>query len=311
MANYITVDGGTTNTRVSLVCGGRVLSTEKIGIGAGSGNADGLKCAIKSAITELLLKSNLCDSDIECILASGMITSEHGLCHIEHITLPVNDEKLNKSVYKTVIDEISQIPFVFIRGIKKDGTDFTGTDMMRGEETELFGMLKAPADGCLYILPGSHSKHISVDGDGNIVDFCTMLTGELFAAVMQHTILRYAASFEHSEIEKAYLLNGFNYAKKQGINEALFKTRILSTMFGGTQSQCYSFLLGCVLCDEVEAIVRSSEKNVVLGGQKQFRAALDILLKECSDKNVVTLTDSEVEASTPLGAIKIYELSRI
>ncbi len=308
MANYITIDGGTTNTRVNVVCDRTTVATKKLGIGSGSKDTEALKNAIQAAIAALLSENHLLEADIECILASGMITSEYGLCDLPHVSLPVNTEKLHNAMHKTVIEEVSSIPFVFIRGVKKEGADLDRVDVMRGEETELVGMLKSDIGACLYVLPGSHSKHISVDACGSVIDLRTMMTGELFAAVIQHTILRHAADFEHNEIDEAALLNGYAYAKKRGVNEALFKTRILSTMFGGTKEQCYSFLLGCVLCDEVEAILKASEKTVVLGGQKQFRTALALLLLQNSDKRIITLTDAEVERSTALGAIRIFEL---
>ena len=56
MANYIAIDGGTTNTRVYLVTNGRILRSEKINIGAKKsigGNTE-LKNAIGCAIAELL-----------------------------------------------------------------------------------------------------------------------------------------------------------------------------------------------------------------------------------------------------------------
>lgn len=308
MANYITIDGGTTNTRVSLIGNSTVLATKKISIGVGQKDIVALKNAIKTAIEELLSENRLEQGQIERILASGMITSEYGLCNLPHIIVPAGIEELHEGMYETVIEDISEIPFVFIRGVKKQGADLDGTDVMRGEETELMGILQTDQDACLYVLPGSHSKHISVDGRGRIVDFRTMMTGELFAAVMQHTILRDATNFEHNEIHESDLFNGFYYAQKRGVNEALFKTRILKTMFNGTQEQCYSFLLGAVLCDEVEAILQSKERVVVLGGQKQFRKALAILLKKASDKRIVVLSDPEVECSTSLGAIQIFEL---
>ena len=62
-----------------------------------------------------------------------------------------------------------------------------------------------------------------------------------------------------------------------------------------------------MLCDEVEAILKAKEETVVLGGQKQFRTALALLLLQNSDKKIVTLTDAEVERSTSLGAIQIFE----
>jgi 2-dehydro-3-deoxygalactonokinase len=307
MANYITIDGGTTNTRVSLVCNNTILATKKMSIGAGKKDIVSLKNAIKTAIKEILSENSLGEKDIKRILASGMITSEYGLCNLPHITAPASIEELHNEMYETVIEDVSEIPFVFMRGIKTEGTDLDESDMMRGEETELMGLLKTHRDACLYVLPGSHSKHISVDSNGRIVALRTMMTGELFAAVMQHTILRDATSFEHNEICVPDLFNGFYYAKKRGNNEALFKTRILKTMFNGTPEQCYSFLLGSVLCDEVEAILQANEKTVVLGGQKQLRMALATLLEKVSDKKIVVLSDSEVECSTSLGAIQIFE----
>ena len=307
MANYITIDGGTTNTRVSLIGNNTILATKKMSIGVGKKDFVSLKNAIKTAIAEILSENSLGEKDIKRILASGMITSEYGLCNLPHITAPAGIEELHNERYETVIEDVSEIPFVFMRGIKTEGTDLYGSDMMRGEETELMGLLKTHKDACLYVLPGSHSKHISVDRNGRIVAFRTMMTGELFAAVMQHTILRDATSFEHNEICVSDLFNGFYYAKKRGTNEALFKTRILKTMFNGTPEQCYSFLLGCVLCDEVESILQANENVVVLGGQKQLRTALAVLLEKVSDKKIVVLSDSEVECSTSLGAIQIFE----
>jgi len=307
MANYITIDGGTTNTRVSLICNNTMLATQKMSIGVGQKDIVSLKNAIRIAIEELLSENNLGERAIERILASGMITSEYGLCNLPHLTAPAGMEELHNEMYETVIEDVSKIPFVFMRGIKTEGTELDDADMMRGEETELMGLLKTQKDACLYVLPGSHSKHISVDRNGRIVAFRTMMTGELFAAVMQHTILRDATSFEYNEICVSELFNGFYYAKKRGINEALFKTRILKARFNGTPEQCYSFLLGCVLCDEVEAILQANEKAVVLGGQKQLRMALAMLLEKVSDKRIIVLSDMEVEQSTSLGAIQIFE----
>ena len=58
-------------------------------------------------------------------------------------------------------------------------------DVMRGEETEIFGI--ADAGARLIVLPGSHSKWAKVDGD-RIVGFKTFVTGELFAALRDHTV---------------------------------------------------------------------------------------------------------------------------
>ncbi len=58
-------------------------------------------------------------------------------------------------------------------------------DVMRGEETEIFGI--ADTGAALVVLPGSHSKWARVEG-GRVVAFRTFVSGELFAALRDHTI---------------------------------------------------------------------------------------------------------------------------
>jgi len=60
---------------------------------------------------------------------------------------------------------------------------------MRGEETQVFGALSlfGVEDG-LFVLPGTHSKWVMA-GSGGISGFSTYMTGEMFAAARDHTIL--------------------------------------------------------------------------------------------------------------------------
>lgn len=306
MATYITVDGGTTNTRLYLVRDGSVVAEEKLSVGARNG-ADALKSAVKDGISRLLGAQDITEDDVTAIIASGMITSEYGLCNLTHITLPAGRSELQKTMERVEFPEISTLPWYFIRGVKSVGASLEETDVMRGEETELMGIIGGDASGALYVLPGSHSKLISVDGEGRIVSFCTMLSGELFAAVMQNTILRDAADFEHNTVIEEKLFQGYEYCRDRGINEALFKTRILKNLFAASKEECYSYLLGCVLCHEVGAILAKPEETVVIGGQKQFRLALSALLRKYGKKQVVTLSDEDVACSTALGAVRIFE----
>ena len=60
-------------------------------------------------------------------------------------------------------------------------------DVMRGEETQIFGAL-GPDEEALVIAPGTHSKWCRVRG-GRITGFRTYMTGELFAVLKSHSIL--------------------------------------------------------------------------------------------------------------------------
>ena len=309
MAIYITVDGGTTNTRLYLVKDGCVLDSLKLGDGVKSGTA-ALKAALSEGITEILEKNSLVQTDISQILASGMITSEYGLVSLSHICLPAGKRELHDSIFSTAFEDVTSIPWSFIRGVKRDNGILDDTDMMRGEETEIVGIVNGSGEDSLYILPGSHSKHIRVDKNENITDIRTMLSGELFAAVMEHTILKDAADFEHNTIVDQKLIQGCEYARLHGVNEAMFKTRILKNLFNASKEDCYSFLMGAVLCAEVDAIVDASENNVIIGGQKQLKNALSILLQHYSDKNIITLSKEAVDCSTAIGAVRIFEYSK-
>ena len=209
MKAYVTVDGGTTNTRVTLVRDGRVCDTVKIALGArksmeGTGE---LKAAIRDAISSLLARSGLAPTDVSRILASGMITSEYGLCPLPHAEAPAGIRELHDSMHEILLPDVSEIPFVFIRGVKQLGTSVADTDMMRGEESELYGITDGTEGKTLYVLPGSHSKLIETDGEGRISRFSTMLTGEMLAAVATGTILKDAVDLSVSEFDEKMTTN--------------------------------------------------------------------------------------------------------
>lgn len=309
MSLYITIDAGTTNTRISLVKNKNIIDTVKLNIGAKKGidSREVLVSNIKNAIKEILDKNNLKETNINRILASGMITSEFGLCNLEHIKTPAGIKELHNSMYETQIEEISSIPFAFIRGVKAEGSSLEDIDIMRGEETELIGIINKEYDDYIYVLPGSHSKIIKTDSEGRIIDFSTMLTGEMIASLSENTILKDAVDLNVSVIDCQYLLEGYDFANKNGINETLFKVRILKNILGLEKEKIYSFFLGAVLCDEIREIIKSDSKTVVIGGKSQIKNAMSEILKNRTDKEIRVIADSEVDYSVALGIIRIYE----
>ncbi len=306
MANYITVDGGTTNTRLYLVKDRCVVDTVKLNVGAGNGK-EALTEAIRAAIKALLSQNSMTEQDITRVLASGMITSEYGLCALPHLTVPAGLDELHGAMHEVVLKEITSIPFVFLRGVKTDCADAQSADMMRGEETELFGILQPTDRDSLYVLPGSHSKLITVDRMGKIVGFSTMMTGEMAAALSQHTILKDAVTLSGAELDIENLSKGYEDCKQHGINHTLFRVRVMKNLFGADPAARYSYFIGAVLQAEIDAIIKSPSECVVLGGQKQLRLAMAELLAQYSQKEIVTLTDEEVGASVVKGTISIYE----
>ena len=177
MKNYITLDGGTTNTRLTLALDGEIKDRISLGVGVQKniGGTGALESAIKQGIIDLLHRNSISEGDVDAIIASGMITSEFGLCNLPHIPTPAGISELHTSIERVELPEISSIPFACIRGVKVDADDMERFDIMRGEETEVFGILpylplNTPAT---IILPGTHNKIIRVNATGEIINFRT------------------------------------------------------------------------------------------------------------------------------------------
>lgn len=306
---YITIDGGTTNTRINLF-DKRVLDTVKIDIGARLGleNKQGLFDGVKNAITTLLSRNNLTETDIETVICAGMITSEGGLLKVDHVSAPAGLKELNKSVVKTQLSEITSIPFAFVSGIRLFGETFGDTDVMRGEEVEIYGinkLMNIKGEGA-YILPGSHSKLIFTDENERIYDFFTAMTGEMIASLSKNTILASSVDLENAKLNDM-LYEGYSYTKENGINKALFKVRILSNFMSGTKDDAYSFFLGAVLKDEVEEVIKSKAQKVYIAGRAQIKEAESLLLKRFSDKEIICVPDEISSVATSHGMVEVYE----
>lgn len=309
MTNYITIDGGTTNTRISFVRDYCIVDTVKYQVGAGIGvkNKQILRNTVRDGIIEILKRNHVQQKDITCVLASGMITSEAGICYLEHINAPAGLAELHDSVKRVILDDICEIPFVFIRGIKMDCQNFETADMMRGEETELMGIIDGTVEEGIYVLPGSHSKIVEIGKTGQIVRFWTMLTGEMIAAFSAHTILKDAVELENVQLNETYLMKGFYYCQENGINQSAFKVRVLKNMFSGTRDEVYSFFLGVVLCGEILEVEKKNPKKIVIGGREQIKKAMLLILKNVGDSEVLCVPDQMAVEATILGMIKIYE----
>ena len=99
-------------------------------------------------------------------------------------------------------------------------------DVMRGEETEIFGV--ADSGARLIVLPGSHSKWARVEGE-RVVAFKTFVTGELFAALRDHTVLgAFARAAPAKAPGKAFALGVERGAAAAGNG----KSGLLGLMFG-------------------------------------------------------------------------------
>ena len=307
MKKYIALDGGTTNTRLRLISDGRVASEKKLSIGAGSaGGGAAWSKAIAEGMQALLSESGAAEKEIEAILASGMITSEYGVFPLAHLPAPAGLSELARGMAEGKIEGVS-IPAYFVPGVKMLGASAEEADMMRGEEAEVMGLLPIGGKDCVYVLPGTHAKHIFVDGEGRISRFSTFMTGEMIAAICSATILRDAVDLSVDGFDADALLRGYDAAASQGLSAALFKTRIMKNLFSADARACYSFFLGALLSDEIRSLVKSGATRVLVAGKASLREPSAYLLEKRAAISVVPCDAAVMETASALGVIRIFE----
>jgi 2-dehydro-3-deoxygalactonokinase len=118
------------------------------------------------------------------ILMSGMIGSRQGWVEAPYVATPLGVADLASGLGKAPFDaaEVRIVP-----GLKTTTDD--AHDVIRGEETQVFGALaRLGIEGGRFLLPGTHSKWVIVEGS-RVTAFATYMTGEVFSAAREHTIL--------------------------------------------------------------------------------------------------------------------------
>lgn len=90
--NILTIDTGTTNTRVTLWRDDVALcqAARQVGVRdtAITGNRTTLQRGVQDTIEAALQKAGLGIGQVDLVLASGMITSNVGLCEVPHLPAP-------------------------------------------------------------------------------------------------------------------------------------------------------------------------------------------------------------------------------
>lgn len=209
MSGLIALDWGTSSLRAMLMDeAGQVRETRRHPWGIRQLPATGFVGALE-AVTEgwPALTS----------IASGMIGSRNGWREVAYLDLPAGGDQLAGALDST--DGLTIVP-----GLRNP----RGPDVMRGEETQIIGLVAqhpAAADATV-LLPGTHSKWVSLR-QGKVVDFCTLMTGELFALLRQHSILAAGVDAAAAMDDGSAFLDGVRQARDSGAAGAL--SRLFAT----------------------------------------------------------------------------------
>lgn len=243
---FLALDWGTTNVRAWVVDdAGGIVSHRDFALGVGSlapgEAAQRFADVVRPAMGAEALPAILC----------GMIGSTLGWHVVPYLDCPADLPAVQAGLQRV---DAPGAPVWIVPGLRADRPD-GGPDVMRGEETQLFGWVAGdPArrrGEHLLCLPGTHAKWVRLV-DGRIESFVTSMTGELFALLRTHSVLR--AGGEQREDEAAFQL-GLKAAGDGGaLASRLFTAR--ARVVGGDMAPASveSYLSGLLIGADVASV---------------------------------------------------------
>ena len=177
-------------------------------------------------------------------LACGMIGSRQGWSEAPYVDCPAPLAALAAGIIRVADNKLTIIPGVRTR-------DANGIpDVMRGEETQLAGAVDDTEDRVLTVLPGTHSKWALVE-KGQLVDFATFMTGEMYNVLLNHSILGRLAEPAGPEPGPAFERGVTRGLGPGGLNHDLFGARTLALMGELAPEEIPDWLSGLLLGREV------------------------------------------------------------
>ena len=182
------------------------------------------------------------------ILCCGMVGARQGWTEAPYEALPWNPAQAHY-VKAPVEDERLQVSI--LGGLSQ----MNPPDVMRGEETQIAGFLdQNPGFSGTLCLPGTHCKWVSIES-GILTAFRTVMTGELFSLIRDHSLLRHSLSGHdtenHQEAEFCTAVKAA-YEQPQSVLPRLFEIRAKSLLTN--ESDGANHLSGLLIGMEIAGI---------------------------------------------------------
>lgn len=120
------------------------------------------------------------------VICCGMAGARQGWKEAGYVSVPSPPPSVAEAT--KIVAKDPRITPIILPGLQQASP----ADVMRGEETQIAGFLaqQPDFDGVLC-LPGTHTKWVHISA-GEVVSFSTFMTGEMFAMLSTHSVLRHS-----------------------------------------------------------------------------------------------------------------------
>ncbi len=194
------------------------------------------------------------------VLMSGMIGSRQGWKEAAYVECPAGADQIAARLQRVTWGtgrEAWIAPGVCCR-------DAGGVpDVMRGEETQILGVLDQLPTQAWICLPGTHSKWVEIR-DRRIHGFTTHMTGEVFATLRTHTIL--GRMMTGTSNDAHWFVAGLDRARQSGgMLHHLFGVRARGLFGELPDAAASAYLSGVLIGHEVQAAAPAGATVYLLG----------------------------------------------
>jgi 2-dehydro-3-deoxygalactonokinase len=242
-ATYALVDWGTTNLRVWLSDhAGNAIAHKTTADGMGTLVSDQFAGVLERVLAELGAAADL------PVMICGMAGSRQGWREAPYASTPV---RLADLAALSIAFESHQRAVRILPGIARK--DALRPDVMRGEETQLLGLSVAQnIHTGLICLPGTHSKWVKL-ARGAVSDFVSVMTGEFYALLRQHSILRHSTGKDAkvSAIDPNFLDHVHIGLSSEGGLARLFSVRAATLLNNADTAMSSAALSGLLIGTEI------------------------------------------------------------
>jgi 2-dehydro-3-deoxygalactonokinase len=251
----IAVDWGTSNFRAFRMSGeGAVLAKRSSVQGILGVEGGKFEEALRAEVGDWLAEGE------KHVLLCGMIGSRQGWVEAAYLPCPAGISDLASAVIQVPFSgaEVWLVPGVM-------GSDAEGVpEVMRGEEAAAMGVLGACGGAGLVCFPGTHSKWIQLS-DRKIVSFTTCLTGEVYSALQNCTILGRMMTTHSATDWKAFHAGVTRSADSGGLLHHLFGVRTLALTGRLSEEASASYLSGLLIGHDVRAAMPAASPVHLVG----------------------------------------------
>jgi 2-dehydro-3-deoxygalactonokinase len=269
-ANIVLADWGTSNLRLwAMDAAGHIRAEHRSDRGMGQLDRDGFGPELDRCLAAMTVPPDA------PVLICGMAGAANGWHEAPYLDSPCDLSAIGDGAVRVKHGgrDIRILPGIAQR-------DRTAPDVMRGEETILYGLARAGTVDASVCLPGTHAKWARLSR-GHLAGFRTMMTGEMFALLGEVSILRHTVGISDWSDDDFAAAVAEAHAAPADCLGRLFGLRAGPLLFGDAAPSGSARLSGLLIGAEIATGMAAGDEPLCLvaagGMAERYAAALTAL----------------------------------